>query len=73
MLENIISDKYILAHIFGLRYIFDNTGSGVNCYFCGREEGACDADHYGEPVLCQTDDPEYRNFGDGCYVGHSGK
>ena len=51
---------------------FFQTGTGLECYACGHEEEECNKDHYGETVRCQMDDPENHNYGDSCYVGHSG-
>ena len=45
---------------------------GLYCYKCGHEEQDCDTEHYGELVKCQLNDPEILNYGDSCYVGHSG-
>ena len=47
-------------------------GTGLECYTCGHEGDECTKDNYGEKVHCQMDDPENHNYGDSCYVGHSG-
>ena len=60
-----------LFHIFLVKSIL-NTGTGLECYSCGHEEEECNTDHYGVTVMCQMDDPENHNYGDACYVGHSG-
>ena len=46
--------------------------SGLDCYKCGHDNGDCNSDQYGEEVKCQMEDPENPNYGDSCYVGHSG-
>ena len=47
-------------------------GVGLECYYCGHEDEYCNTDNHGEPVNCQMEDPEGHNYGDSCYVGHSG-
>ena len=47
-------------------------GSGLQCYSCGHDEEMCSVSSTGPTVYCQTDNPENRNYGDSCYVGHSG-
>ena len=43
------------------------------CYSCGHDEFEdCSMNSTGSKVYCQTDNPENRNYGDSCYVGHSG-
>ena len=49
------------------------TGPGIDCYYCGHEEDDCNADMPGVKVQCQMDDPEGHNYGNVCFVGHSGK
>ena len=49
-----------------------HTEEGLECYFCGHEEEECNAEVHGTEVRCQMDDPENHNYGDSCYVGHSG-
>ena len=55
---------------FCLYYVYID--SGLDCYKCGHEDGDCNSDQYGEEVKCQMEDPENPNYGDSCYVGHSG-
>ena len=66
--------QYFLFHYHSTILIttFFQTGTGLECYSCGHEEEECNKDHYGETVRCQMDDPENHNYGDSCYVGHSG-
>ena len=63
---------YIDYHSIIMITAFFQTGTGLECYSCGHEEEECNKDHYGETVRCQMDDPENHNYGDSCYVGHSG-
>ena len=53
------------------------TESGLECYYCqengGEEHDICTADETGEPVTCQTSDPEGKHYGDVCAVGHAGE
>ena len=48
----------------------------LECYYCfghaGTEHDDCDVDEYGEKVVCQMHDPREPNYGDVCFVGHTG-
>ena len=48
----------------------------MECYYCfghaGTEHDDCDVDEYGEKVVCQMHDPREPNYGDVCFVGHTG-
>ena len=52
-------------------------GTGLKCYSCHdsleHPDETCTISITGREVTCQTDNPEMPNFGDSCYVGHSGK
>ena len=46
------------------------------CYYCSSDDpnyGDCDAEHAGEPVSCQTDNPDGEHYGHTCAVGHTGE
>ena len=48
----------------------------LDCYYCFGHAGTyhddCDKDIFGDVVACQTQNPRLPNFGDVCYVGHTG-
>ena len=70
----LLFDGFIIQWSFAkILIVYDYfTGTGIECYTCGHEDDECNVDHYGEKVRCQMDDPENHNYGDSCYVGHSG-
>ena len=46
---------------------------GLKCYDCGHEdEQDCSSEKSGKEVRCQMSSPEQKNYGDYCYVGHTG-
>ena len=45
----------------------------MQCYSCGHFDEDCTMNNFGQAVYCQTDNPENPNYGDTCYVGHSGE
>ena len=47
-------------------------GSGLKCYACGHEDDDCSAGMSGVEVTCQMSNEEDPNYGDTCYVGHTG-
>ena len=48
----------------------------LRCYYCyghaGTEHDNCDVDVYGDEVSCQMHDPREPNYGDVCFIGHTG-
>ena len=48
----------------------------LECYYCyghaGTEHDNCDEDIPGDKVVCQMHDPRQPNYGDACFIGHTG-
>ena len=52
---------------------FITKGVGLKCYECGHEDGQdCTMEKSGKEVRCQMNDAKQENYGDNCYVGHTG-
>ena len=65
--------SYAIYNLFGFTFKDPNH---LECYYCfghaGTEHDDCDVDEYGEKVVCQMHDPREPNYGDVCFVGHTG-
>ena len=49
---------------------------GLQCYYCLSDDhnyGDCNAEHAGEQVTCQTENPDGEHYGHTCAVGHTGE
>lgn len=50
--------------------------STIECYYCfghaGTQHDDCDDDFFGDKITCQMHDRQLPNYGDVCYVGHTG-